>query len=76
MDNTWYSPVDKNTYPLFWTIHIPDYIARLMIASITADQLVVGSTSSETAYEGFVTFIGVFLSAEVAGYGMVEILSY
>ena len=74
MKHTWYSSADDKTYPLSWTVHIPDYIAKLTVASIIANQVIVGPTSLETAYEGYVTFIGVFLSANVAGYGIVEMV--
>lgn len=74
MEHTWYSTDDKNTYRLSWTFDIPDYISKLTIASMTADQLIVGPTSLETAYEDYVTFFGVFLSANVACCGVVEIV--
>ncbi|KAJ5917359.1 hypothetical protein N7466_010913 [Penicillium verhagenii] len=72
-EHTWYSSATDKTYPLAWTVLIPDYISTLRIISITEDQLSVGPSASGAAYGGFVTFSGEFLGAQVEGYGMVEI---
>ncbi|KAJ5664455.1 hypothetical protein N7507_005186 [Penicillium longicatenatum] len=74
VEHTWYSSAGNNTYQLSWAVYITDYIAKLAIVSITEKQLLFSPTILEIAYEVYVTFIGVFLSAGVAGCAMVEIV--
>ncbi|KAL2816626.1 hypothetical protein BDW59DRAFT_153110 [Aspergillus cavernicola] len=74
LSRTWYSSAANQTYPLAWTAQIPDYDATFKIASVTKNQLNLGSSGTDTpAYNGFVTFSGQFEETKIEGFGIVEV---
>ncbi|TDZ19396.1 Kievitone hydratase [Colletotrichum orbiculare MAFF 240422] len=60
-------------YPLDWTLEIAGY-GTVDVASIAADQEIVGGNAIQTAYEGFVNYTGVIGGKNVTGFGLVEIV--
>jgi predicted secreted hydrolase len=75
LNRTFYSDSANETYPLAWTVEIPNYDAVVRIESGAANQLNTGSHGPEPpAYNGFVTFSGQFQGAEIEGFGIVEIV--
>lgn len=70
---SWYSNATHTLYAQDWTITVGDY-GILRVSSVTQDQEIVGHAAFDTAYEGFVTFDGLFDGKNVYGYGVVEVL--
>ncbi|RKK68954.1 Kievitone hydratase [Fusarium oxysporum] len=64
----------KIVYPLDWDLVVAGF-GSFRISSVKADQEMVGTSSLETAYEGFVTYTGRVGGKKFDGFGIVEIFS-
>ncbi|KAL7754957.1 hypothetical protein ACKLNR_014714 [Fusarium oxysporum f. sp. zingiberi] len=64
----------KIVYPLDWDLVVAGF-GSFRISSVKADQEMVGTSSLETAYEGFVTYTSRVGGKKFDGFGIVEIFS-
>ena len=77
VDGQWTSPATRTTYPLSWTITIPDHeLAMTVTPSLPDQELDTRATTGVTYWEGEAVVAATHGGRPVAGFGYVELTGY